>query len=712
MNRDMLFQHLEQHYLSKREMIGRIPLGEQPDDVWQEILNRRRLKSTILPIHSPRGTPYWYVTTQKMAYASERIIEELMNNETDFDPYRNLPATTSLEESFFTSYVEGSQLTMQDAMAFIQGDMEPQSAEEQLILNNRNALNFISANLYRPVSEEFINTVATLLNENMEIGGEGYRSTDYADIPSMMGLSYEVPRAYLIPDSVREITYLIADPAIHPLIKAAVVHAWALTVRPYPDGNERLGRLLSQVILLRSGYHFFSEVSLSSLIARKSYAYFNAMANILLPENSGDLTYFVEYFLCLLADAINERRLRLEADNSDVIQAEQEMSNLPLETPDSPPRKKKGRPSKSVSSVASSQDEPENIEAETEVLGENIAAEGGEYSYVICQLSEQLKSAGEHVINCARLLLDRFHSGLMTFTSEDIAAGLGINPTAASNRITYLRQKNIIKTVDKKDRTAIYGFVTDQEICPGGINKQSLHKRLEEVSFRPSLTGQVSSLLLKYMDSGKAIFLSSEVANDAGITASQAQKVLQTFRDYSLIRSIELKAGSNKFYTFNIELDYSPETLEAIEKLTQSINSIKDRRIGESLKANLSKGLISKADYEEKRWDGDMRLAEQIGLVERVDDACYRILPEIKSSPDALFPYQKKAVTAMYENFGEEAFSHDMFMATLEYSGSHASAILHELTLIRVLDCWQEDGNKYRLNVNPETNPGYFLAVA
>ena len=156
MNREKLYQHLEQHYVSKREMISSLPLDVQPDEIWQDVLNRRRVRSIMLPIHSPRGNPYWYVTTQKMASASDRIISEMMDNETEFDPYRNLPAATCLEESFFTSYVEGSQLTMQDAMAFIQGDMEPQSAEEQLILNNRNALNFISSNLYRPVSSTLL----------------------------------------------------------------------------------------------------------------------------------------------------------------------------------------------------------------------------------------------------------------------------------------------------------------------------------------------------------------------------------------------------------------------------------------------------------------------------------------------------------------------------------------------------------------------------
>ena len=34
-----------------------------------------------------------------------------------------------------------------------------------------------------------------------------------------------------------------------------------IILRPFPEGNERLGRVLSSMILLRAGYTFFSDVS-------------------------------------------------------------------------------------------------------------------------------------------------------------------------------------------------------------------------------------------------------------------------------------------------------------------------------------------------------------------------------------------------------------------------------------------------------------------
>ena len=137
MNREKLIQHLEQRYSSKRDMISRIPLGLQPDAIWEELQNRRRAKSTVLPLTSCRGTPYWYVTTPKMIAASEKIVETLYENEADFDPYTSTLPVTTLEEVFYTSYVEGAQITMQAAMDFLTSDLPPRDIEEQLITNNR-----------------------------------------------------------------------------------------------------------------------------------------------------------------------------------------------------------------------------------------------------------------------------------------------------------------------------------------------------------------------------------------------------------------------------------------------------------------------------------------------------------------------------------------------------------------------------------------------
>ena len=59
------------------------------------------------------------------------------------------------------------------------------------------------------------------------------------------------------------------DGGVHPLIKSAVGQAYILVVRPFPEGNERLARMISSAVLLRSGYDLFRDISISGVIARE-----------------------------------------------------------------------------------------------------------------------------------------------------------------------------------------------------------------------------------------------------------------------------------------------------------------------------------------------------------------------------------------------------------------------------------------------------------
>ena len=311
MDKEKLFKHLNQRYSSKRDIVSRIPLGIQPDPVWRELLDRRRSRSTVLPLYGRMGTPYWYVTTDKMVTASEKIVEELYENNSEFDPYTGSASVSTLEEVFYTGFVEGVQLSMQAAMEFLTSGMPPRDIEEQIITNNRQAGNYAAANLYRPIDADFLCELAYILTDGMDNGGHALRETDEADFVSPNGEEYEFTPAYMLPDRVGELCSFLEMTDVHPLIKAAAAQAYILILRPFQEGNERLSRILSYMILLRAGYSFFGDISLSALAAKRSYAYFEAVANIMRDENGGDITYFLEYFIELLSRAVDERRLRL-----------------------------------------------------------------------------------------------------------------------------------------------------------------------------------------------------------------------------------------------------------------------------------------------------------------------------------------------------------------------------------------------------------------
>ena len=648
MDRDMLFRHLEQRYTSKRDMISRVPLGVQPDALWQELLNQRRSKSTVLPLYSYKGTPYWYVTTDKMIAASEKIVEALYENDVDYDPYAEPPTVSTLEEIFFTSYVEGSQMTIQAAMDFLTGGQPPRDIEEQLITNNRVAGSYASANLYRPIEAGLLRELITILTDGMDEGGQDYRTTETVDYSPADGEQFSFPSARTVPDRVGELSAFLACPQIHPLIKAAVAQAYMIILRPFPEGNERLGRVLSSMILLRAGYTFFSDVSLSALIARKSYGYYEAMANILREENGGDLTYFLEYFLELLSRAVDERRLRMTQREEQARQAEQELAKTPLASAPSPP----------VPSPDGSPHERKAIAPQTE------------------------PAQAEEVVSD----LSGFQAVALTETLES-----GIDRTAQGTPIELLTQY-------AKDPTKIIG--------------------------------QMSAFLLMRMKAGKMQFTTAELAEAMHIIPRQFSSSIRYMKEQGIIQ-LERRDSHQKYYKICTEEEskallnpqaqpvetggYDQDVLDRVDELVQS-NSPKDKRIGGLLLECMARGEVTVDDYaaigESSKWFGDMQLASQLGLVEKTSPQRYAILRHLKTGALSLSKGQKRFITEMYETFGDDVFSTEMVIATLDYSGAHVSAYLHQFTLLRILDCRKEDVYRYQFLINPEEHPEYFEPAA
>ena len=163
------------------------------------------------------------------------------------------------------------------------------------------------------------------------------------------------------------------------------------------------------------------------------------------------------------------------------------------------------------------------------------------------------------------------------------------------------------------------------------------------------------------------------------------------------------------------DADYSDEVYELINTLAASEFSTRDRRLGTVMQQCIEKGTLFRSDYDdwgytENMWSIDTELAVQLGLISKESPDCYSLNKELRPE---LRPTQKKTLTAIYEAFGYEEFSSDMFIATLNYSVSYTYASLHKLTPLRLLDQnIDENGNRYRLVVTPEENPECFDPAA
>lgn len=330
MDKEMLLQRLQSQYLTRQEVLFKLPLNISISTFWPELVERRKMNSVVLPLHRADGKPMWYVLTDKMIAASERLCSLALDCDVTIDPYKSSLTSAMTEEIFFTSFVEGAQITLQEAMEFLERGTEPENVQEQMIQNNRQAWSDMIRMLYYPLDDRYVRMLAYRLTEEMEGQASDYRQTDSHIIAAMGKEAYEVPPASAIPGLMQEYFDFLASTEIHPLIKAAVGQAYLLVTRPFPEGNERLSRMISYAVLLRSGYDFLRDISISGMIARESFRYFKSMQDIIRTENSGDLTYFIEYYLDLLARSIDAKAEQEQRRREEALLLERQAATKPL----------------------------------------------------------------------------------------------------------------------------------------------------------------------------------------------------------------------------------------------------------------------------------------------------------------------------------------------------------------------------------------------
>lgn len=130
-------------------------------------------------------------------------------------------------------------------------------------------------------------------------------------------------------DTPREMEELVAwankairEEAHHPLLMTAVFVVVFLAIHPFQDGNGRLSRVLTTLLLLRAGYAYVPFASLESVIEANKEAYYKALRRTqkTLKGDQTDWLPWIGFFLRSLKkqkDILQDRitKARIEADD-------------------------------------------------------------------------------------------------------------------------------------------------------------------------------------------------------------------------------------------------------------------------------------------------------------------------------------------------------------------------------------------------------------
>lgn len=133
-----------------------------------------------------------------------------------------------------------------------------------------------------------------------------YRTGEMQVVSGALGkekVHYEAVKSKLVKAEMDKfLDWFNNDTQLDPVLKAAIAHFWFIIIHPFDDGNGRIGRAITDMLLARaesSGERFYS-MSSQILIERKRY--YKVLQKV--QHSTGDITEWIEWFLHCLKNAM------------------------------------------------------------------------------------------------------------------------------------------------------------------------------------------------------------------------------------------------------------------------------------------------------------------------------------------------------------------------------------------------------------------------
>lgn len=181
------------------------------------------------------------------------------------DSYRPLPReiVDNLHEdlvlrwTYHSNAIEGNTLTLKETKVALEGiTVGGKTLREHFeVINHREAVLFVEGLVQqdKPLSEWDIRAIHQLVLRNIDDKNAGvYRLINV----TISGAAHLPPEAVLVPDETRKFVEWLAGDArrLHPVERAARVHADFVKIHPFVDGNGRTARLLMNLELMKAGF--------------------------------------------------------------------------------------------------------------------------------------------------------------------------------------------------------------------------------------------------------------------------------------------------------------------------------------------------------------------------------------------------------------------------------------------------------------------------
>ncbi len=231
------------------------------------------------------------------------------------------------------THIEGNELNLTEASAVLKGQtVVGRDRDIQEVINYRNVLRYLDdladAHSQFVYSEDVLKqlhklTVYKILaDEKCGV----YRHVQVVVRNSHTGeISFRPPPAVEIPYLVKSfLTWLkeTTSDQVHPVIKAGITHYEMVRIHPFIDGNGRLARALTTLVLFKEKYDIKKFFSLEEHYDNNSSQYYEALQAVSKGKGRmgaiSDLTPWLEYFSLGLSIELSRIREKVRKLSTDV----------------------------------------------------------------------------------------------------------------------------------------------------------------------------------------------------------------------------------------------------------------------------------------------------------------------------------------------------------------------------------------------------------
>lgn len=214
--------------------------------------------------------------------------------------------------------IEGIVTTNTRIRQLVEEKTAPRNRDEQEIAGYRDVLNIIHENFDTiPITQNYILQLHKILYSHMNNPLAGHTKTvqNYicATYPNgHIETLFTPPAPYETPEALdricEEYNRVIGNMELEPLIAISVFIHDFLCIHPFNDGNGRMSRLLTTLLLYRSGFYVVKYISLEAKIAKNKDLYYNALRQSQTGWHEGteDVVPFIKYILGIILSAYKD----------------------------------------------------------------------------------------------------------------------------------------------------------------------------------------------------------------------------------------------------------------------------------------------------------------------------------------------------------------------------------------------------------------------